>query len=49
MGAPIDEAGSGGFRVTGRGRMGDSLATDKDRGQAEAVLVGVEGVEYDMD
>ena len=29
--------------------MGDSLATDKGGGRTEAVLVGAEGAERDMD
>jgi len=49
IGIPIDRAGSGGFRVTGRGRTGGNLATDKGEGQAEMVLGGAEGVEQDMD
>jgi len=35
--------------VTGRGKTGGNLATDNGRGQAEAVLGGVEGVEHDID
>jgi len=49
IGTPIDGAGGGGFGVTRRGRMGGSLATDKGRGRAEAVLVGVEGAEHNTD
>jgi len=49
MGTPIDGAGSEGFGVTGRGGMRDSLVTDKGGGWAEAVLVGVEEVEHDID
>jgi len=49
MGTPIDGAGSGGFRVTKRGRTGGSLATDKGRGRAEAVLISVEETERDTD
>ena len=47
MGTPIDGAGSGGFRVTKRGRTGGSLAIDKGRGWAEAVLISAEGTERD--
>jgi len=49
MGTPIDGVGGGGFGVTGRGRAGGNLATDKGRGQAEMVLSGVEGAERNMD
>ena len=49
MGTPIDRAGSGGFEVTGRGKMGGSLATDKGGGWVEMVLVGAEGTEHNMD
>jgi len=42
IGIPIDGAGGGGFRVTGRGGAGGSLATDKGEGQAETVLGGAE-------
>jgi len=49
MRTPIDRAGSGGFGVTRRGGTGGSLATDKNRGQVEAILVGVEEMEHDMD
>jgi len=49
MGTPIDRAGSGGFGVTGRGGTRGSLATDKDGGWAETVLVGAEEVEHDID
>jgi len=49
MGTPIDGAGGGGFRVTGREGMGGSLATDRDGGRVEAVLVGVERAEHDTD
>ena len=41
--------GGGGFRVTGRGGTGDSLAMDKGGGQAEVVLVSAEGVEHNTD
>jgi len=47
MGTPIDRAGSGDFRVTGRGRTRGSLAMDKGGSWAEAVLVSAE-VERDM-
>jgi len=49
MRTSIDRAGSGGFGVTGRGRTRGSLATDKGRGWAEAVLVGAEEAECNMD
>ena len=49
IGIPIDRAGSGGFGVTGSGRTGGNLATDKGEGQAETVLGSAEGVEQDMD
>jgi len=49
MGTPIDGAGGGGFRVTGREGTGGSLAMDKDGGRAETVLVSVEGAELDTD
>ena len=49
MGTPTDGAGGRGFGVTRRGRTGGSLATDKGRGWAEAVLVSAEGAEHDMD
>jgi len=49
MGVPIDRAGSRGFGMTGRSRMGGNLATDKDGGQAETVLGDTEGAERDTD
>jgi len=49
IGIPIDRAGGGGFGVTGRGRTGGNLATDKGEGWAETVLGGAEGAERDMD
>jgi len=49
MGTPIDRAGSEGFGVTRRDRTRGSLAMDKGRGWIEAVLVGVEEVEHDID
>jgi len=49
METPIDGAGSGGFGVTERGRTRGSLAMDKGGGWAEAVLVGAEEVEHDID
>ena len=49
MGTPIDEAGGGGFGVTGRGGIGSSLVIDKGGGQAEVVLGSVEGIEHNMD
>jgi len=49
MGTSIDGAGGRGFGVTGRGRMGGSLAMDKGGGRAKAVLVGAEGAEHDID
>jgi len=49
IGVPIDGAGSRGFGVTGRGRTGDNLATDKGEGWAETVLGGVKGAEQDTD
>jgi len=49
MGTPIDGAGSGGFRATGRDGTGDSLATDKGGGRAETVLGNAEGAECDTD
>jgi len=45
----INGAGGEGFGVTGRGRTGGNLATDKGEGWAETVLGGVEGVEQDTD
>jgi len=49
IGIPIDGAGGGGFRVTGRGGTGGSLATDKGEGRMETVLGGAEEMERDMD
>jgi len=49
IGIPIDEAGGGGFGVTGRGGTGGSLAMDKGKGRVETVLGGAEGAERDMD
>ena len=49
IGIPIDGAGGGGFRVTGRGRTRGNLAIDKGEGQAETVLGGAEGAERDTD
>ena len=49
MGTPIDRAGGGGFRATGRGRAEGSLATDKGGGRAKMVLGDAEGTEHDMD
>ena len=49
IGTPINRVGGRGFGVTGREGTGGSLATDKGGGQAEAVLVGVEGAERDTD
>ena len=49
IGTPIDGVGSGSFGVTGKDGTGGSLATDKGGGQAEAVLVGAEGMEHDID
>jgi len=49
MGTPIDGAGGGGFRATGRGGAGGSLATDKGGGWVEMVLDDAEGTEHDMD
>jgi len=49
IGISIDGAGGRGFRVTGRGGTGGSLAMDKGEGRAETVLGGAEGVEWDMD
>ena len=49
IGIPIDGAGGRGFGVTGRGRTGGNLATDKGEGHAETVLGGTEGVERDTD
>ena len=49
IGIPIDGAGGGGFGVTGRGRMGGNLTTDKGKGRAETVLDSVEGAERDTD
>jgi len=48
IGTPIDGAGGGGFRVTGRGRTGGNLTMDIGRGQAETVLDSTEGVECNM-
>jgi len=48
MGIPIDKAGGRGCRVTGRGRMGSSLAMDKGGGWVEAVLGSTERMECDM-
>jgi len=48
MGTSIDGVGRG-FGVTRREGTGGSLATDKGRDRAEAVLVGVEGAEHDTD
>jgi len=42
IGIFIDGAGSGGFGVTGRGRTGGNLATDKGEGWVEMVLGGAE-------
>jgi len=49
IGTPIDRAGGGGFRVTGRGGVGDNLTMDIGRDRAETVLVSAEGVECDTD
>jgi len=49
IGTPIDGAGGGGFGVTRGGRAGGNLTTDIGGGHAETVLVGLEGVECDMD
>jgi len=49
IGTPIDRAGSGDLRVTGRGRTGGNLTMDIGGGPAETVLVGAEGVERDTD
>jgi len=49
IGIPIDGAGSGGFRVTGRGGMGGNLVMDKSEGQAETVLGGAEEAERNTD
>ena len=49
IGIPIDEAGGGGFGVTGRSETGGNLATDKGEGQAEMILGSVEGAERDTD
>jgi len=49
IGISIDGAGGGGFGVTGRGRTGGSLATDKGEGRVEMVLGGAEGAERDTD
>jgi len=49
METPIDRAGSGGFGVTGRDKTRGSLAMDKGGGWVEAVLVGAEEVEHDID
>jgi len=38
IGIPIDGAGGGGFRVTGRGRTEGNLTTDKGEGWVETVL-----------
>jgi len=48
MGILIDRAGGRGCRVTGRGRTGSSLATDKGGGWVEAVLGSTEGMERDV-
>ena len=45
IGIPTDGVGGGGFRVTGRGRAGGSLTTDKGGGRVEVVLSSAEGVE----
>jgi len=39
----------GGFGVTGRGRTGGSLTTDKGGGRVGAVLSSVEGAEHNTD
>jgi len=49
IGISIDGVGGGGFGVTGRGGAGGSFTMDKGSGQVEAVLSGVEGVEYNTD
>jgi len=49
MGTPIDGAGGGGFRATGRGGTEDSLAADKGEDWAEMVLGNAEGAEHDTD
>jgi len=49
IGIPIDRAGGGGFGVTGKGRMGGNLTTNKGGGQVEIVLGGAEGAEYNID
>ena len=49
IGIPTDGVGDGGFELTRRDRVGDSLTTDKGSGRAEAVLSSVEGTECDTD
>jgi len=49
IGTPIDGVGGAGFGVTGRGGAGGNLTTDIEGGRAEAVLVGPEGAECNMD
>ena len=45
----MDGAGSRGFGMTGRGRMGGNLTTDKGRGRVETVLGNTEGTECNTD
>jgi len=49
MGTPIDGAGGGGFRATGRSGTGNSLAADKGGDWAEMVLGNAEEAEHDTD
>jgi len=49
METPINGVGSRGFRTTGRGGTGVSLAADKGGGQTEMVLDDAERTEHDTD
>ena len=49
MGTPIDRVGSRGFGMTGRGKTGGNLVTDKGGGWAKMVLSGAEGAERDTE
>jgi len=49
IGTSIDRVDSRGFRVNGRGGMGDNLTMDKGGGWVEVVLGSVEEAERDMD
>jgi len=49
IGTPIDRAGSGDLRVTGRDRTEGNLTMDIGGGRAETVLSNVEEAEHNTD